>query len=71
MHSFLFAIIYFRLNNIRVTKTILLGALLIVLIHLTYIAGNYLIITKSWFVPVVLTIIPTINDSFAYFGGLI
>lgn len=68
---FLFTIIYFRLNSIRVTKTILLGALLIVLIHLTYIAGNYLIITKSWFVPVVLTIIPTINDSFAYFGGLI
>lgn len=67
---FLFAIIYFKLNNIRVTKTILLGALLIVLVHLTYIAGNYLIITKSWFVLVVLIVIPTINDFCAYFSGV-
>ena len=67
---FLFAIIYFKLNNIRVTKIILLGALLIVLVHLTYIAGNYLIITKSWFVPIVLIVIPTINDFCAYLSGV-
>ena len=68
---FICAIIYFKLNNIKVTKTILLGALVIILVHLTYVAGNYLIITKSWFVPLVLTIVPSINDSCAYFGGVI
>lgn len=68
---FLFAIIYFKLNNIIVTKTILQGALLVVLIHLTYVAENYLIVTKSWFVPIVLTIVPTINDFSAYISGVI
>ena len=68
---FIFAIIYFKLNNIRVTKTILSGALIIVLVHLTYVAGNYLIVTKSWFVPVLLTVIPTINDFCAYISGVI
>ena len=68
---FTFAIIYFKFNGIHTTKNKLLGLLIIILVYLTFVAENYLIITKSWFSLLMLALIPAINDTFAYFGGLL
>ncbi len=67
----IFGIIYFKFNGIHTTKNRLLGVLIIVLVYLTFVAGNYLITTKSWFNLLILALIPAINDTFAYFGGII
>lgn len=65
-----FSAIYFKLNHIRTTKNIWLGALAIIIVNLLFVSIYYLVASKCWFVLLMLILIPVINDSFAYLGGI-
>lgn len=66
----LFSTIYFKLNHIRTTKNIWLGTLVVIIVSLLFISVYYLVASKCWFVFLMLIIIPILNDSFAYLGGM-
>lgn len=66
----LFSTIYFKLNHIRTTKNIWLGVLAIIIVSLLFVSVYYLVASKCWFVFLMLIIIPILNDSFAYLGGM-
>jgi len=69
--QFLFSVIYLRLNHIRTTKNVWLGALAIDIVTLLFIAIYYFSATKCWFILLMLLIIPIFNDSFAYLSGML
>jgi phosphatidate cytidylyltransferase len=66
-----FSTIYFKLNHIRTTKNVWLGALSIIIVSILFIAMYYFVASKCWFVLLMLLIIPVFNDSFAYLGGMV